>query len=146
MSIDSIRSLLSKMKLTPADDEMAVSAMRADNWIIFTDTSGDTVLITSHDDAVRQLREASRGNSKPTTQTFWSGAWLAGAPFYKGFDALWNALNLYAYEATVPIPKTSERQTIGRVKKLGKDFYLMEAESGEYGLVPIKDTGKWRLE
>ena len=41
---------------------------------------------------------------------------------------------------------TTESVGIGRAKRISRDWWLFESESGEYGLVATKDTVKWILD
>lgn len=146
MSVDTLNRQLAKLKLAGPDDEQSIGAMQADRWIVFGDSSGDTVLIADRDDVAREMRQLIQTGLGLSRERFWSGTWLGDAPYFKGLDAMWAALPVLPREATVGIPRSSERQTIGRVKRLGKDWLLLESESGDYALVPGKDAAKWRLE
>lgn len=146
MSVDTLNRQLVRLGLAGPDDEQSIGAMQADRWAIFGDASGDTVLIADRDDAARQLRQVIQGGAGLSRERFWAGDWMDDAPHFKGLDALWAALPASPRDATVAIPRSSERQTIGRVKRLGKDWLLLETEMGEYALVPAKDAATWRLD
>lgn len=115
---------------------------------MFGDAEGDSILIADKDDVAAKMRQVVQGKLGLTRERFWTGAWLGDAPYFnfKGYEALWSALSAEPREATVGIPRSSERQPVGRVKRLGKDWLLLESESGEYALIPAKDARKWRLE
>ena len=70
---------------------------------------------------------------------------MEDASHFKGLDELWARLRALPRDATIGIPRSSERQTIGRFKRLGKDWLLLETESGDYALVPAKvlPSGDW---
>lgn len=146
MSADTLNRQLAMLGLAGPDNEQSIGAMQADRWAVFGDASGDTLLIADRDDAARQLRQVIQGGTGLSRERFWAGDWLDDAPYFKSLDALWAALPALPRDATVAIPRSSERQTIGRVKRLGKDWLLLETEAGEYALVPAKDAGKWRLD
>lgn len=146
MSVDTINRQLASLGLAGPEDEQSIGVMQADRWAVFGDASGDSVLIADRDDAARQLRQVIQGARALSRERFWAGEWLEDAPFFRGFDALWTALPAEPREATVGIPRSSERQSIGRVKRLGKDWLLLETETGEYALVPAKDAARWRLD
>lgn len=146
MSVDTINRQLASLGLAGPDNEQSVGAMQADRWAVFGDASGESVLIADKDDAARQLRQIIQGRLGLTRERFWTGAWMEDAPYFKGLDAFWAGLPAQPREATVAIPRSSERQAIGRVKRLGKDWLLLESETGEYALVPAKDAARWRLD
>lgn len=146
MSADTLNRQLVKLGLAGPDNEQSIGAMEADRWAVFGDAGGETVLIVDKDDAARQLRQVIQSRLGLTRAGFWAGLWLEDAPYYKGLDALWVALPALPRDATVGIPRSAERQTIGRVKRLGKDWLLLETETGDYALVPAKDAAKWRIE
>lgn len=120
--------------------------MQTDRWAVFGDTSGQTMLVADVDDAGRQLRQVIQGGVGLSRERFWSGSWQEDAPYFKGLDGLWAGLPVPPRDATVGIPRSSERETIGRVKRLRKDWRFLEAESGDYALVPARDAAKCRLE
>lgn len=146
MSMDTINRQLASLGLAGPEDEQSIGAMQVDVWAVFGDASGDNMLIADKDDAARQLRQVIQARLALTRDSFWAGEWLEDAPYFKGLDALWTALPAQPREASVPIPRSSERQAIGRVKRLGKDWLLLESETGDYALVPAKDAAKWRLD
>lgn len=146
MSVDTLNRQLARLGLAGPDNEQSIGIMQADRWAIFGDAEGDYVLIADRDDAARQLRQVIQGGAGLSRERFWAADWLDDAPHFKGLDALWGALPALPREATVAIPRNSERQTIGRVKRLGKDWLLLETESGEFALVPAKDAARWRLD
>lgn len=146
MSADTLNRQLAKLGLAGPNDEQSIEAMQADRWAVFGDASGETMLIADVDEAGRQLRQVIQSSFGLTREGFWAGSWLDDAPYFKGLDELWAGLSALPRDATIGIPRSSERQAIGRVKRLGKDWLLLEAESGDYALVPAKDAAKWRLE
>lgn len=146
MSAETLNRQLAKLGLAGPNDEQSIGAVLAGRWAVFGDDNGETVLIADVDDAGQQLRQVIQTGYGLTREDFWSGSWLEDAPYFKGLDELWAGLSAVPRDATIGIPRSSERQTIGRVKRLGKDWLLLEAESGNYVLVPAKDAVKWRLE
>lgn len=146
MSVDTLNRQLARLGLAEPENEQSIGAMQVDRWVVFGDASGDSVLIADRDDAARQLRQMLQGGAGLSRERFWAGDWLDDAPHFKGLDALWAGLPASPRDATVAVPRSSERQSIGRVKRLGKDWLLLETETGEYALVPAKDAARWRLD
>lgn len=145
MSLDRILQQLSRLKLSSPGDELSIGAIKAGPYIVFGDATGETVLIAEHDHASRMLSTAARSNGQIPRDFFWSGKWLEGLPFYRGFENLWDALPREPRDVSVAVPRSSERMSIGRAKKLDKDLWLFESENGEYALVPSKETARWIL-
>lgn len=145
MSLDRILQQLSRLKLSSPEDEMSIGAMKAGPYIVFGDAAGETTLIVEHDHASRMLSVAVQSNRQMPREFFWSGKWLEGMPFYRGFENLWEALPREPRDISVAVPRSSERMGIGRAKKLDKDLWLFESENGEYALVPSKETARWIL-
>ena len=132
--------------LTKLDDEKAVSVQALSPWYLFSDATGERMLIARADDVSQKLNEISYRMGRVTPEQFWSGSWLESAPRYRSLDALWRGLPSDPHIVNVLAPKTVEKICIGRAKKLNRDFWLFESEEGEYGLVPERDARKWFFE
>lgn len=146
MSLERVRTQLGKFGLAKANDEMAVAVQPLLPYYLFSNATGESLLIAGAEDVSQRLNKISYQMGRLTHEEFWSGIWLEKAPHYRGFDELWGALAAEPFTVSVSVPKESERLCIGRAKKLNKDFWLFESESGEYGLVPERETRKWYIE
>lgn len=146
MSLERVRTQLGKFGLAKPNDEMAVAVQPILPYYLFSDSIGETFLIARADDVSQRLNEISYHMGRLTPEQFWSGSWLDKAPRYRGFDELWGSLAAEPFTVSVSVPKTTERLCIGRAKKLNRDFWLFESESGEYGLVPERETRRWHME
>ena len=146
MSLERVRTQLGKFGLAKPNDEMAVAVQPILPYYLFSDSIGETFLIARADDVSQRLNEISYHMGRLTPEQFWSGSWLDKAPRYRGFDGLWESLAAEPFTVSVSVPKTTERLCIGRAKKLNRDFWLFESESGEYGLVPERETRRWHME
>ena len=146
MSLERVRAQLGKFGLAKPNDEMAVTVQSLSPYYLFSDSIGETFLIARADDVEQRLNAISYNMGKLTYEQFWSGVWLGRVPHYRGFDELWESLAAEPFTVSVSVPKASERLYIGRAKKLNKGIWLLESESGEYGLVPEQEAQKWYLE
>ena len=146
MSLERVRAQLGKFGLAKPNDEMAVTVQSLSPYYLFSDSIGETFLIARADDVEQRLNAISYNMGKLTYEQFWSGVWLGRVPHYRGFDELWESLAAEPFTVSVSVPKTTERLCIGRAKKLNRDFWLFESESGEYGLVPERETRRWYME
>lgn len=146
MSLERVRTQLGKFGLAKPNDEMAVAVQPILPYYLFSDSIGETFLIARADDVSQRLNEISYHMGRLTPEQFWIGSWLDKAPRYRGFDELWESLAAEPFTVSVSVPKTTERLCIGRAKKLNRDFWLFESESGEYGLVPERETRRWHME
>ena len=146
MSLERVRTQLGKFGLAKPNDEMAVAVQPILPYYLFSDSIGETFLIARADDVSQRLNEISYHMGRLTPEQFWSGSWLDKAPRYRGFDELWESLAAEPFTVSVSVPKTTERLCIGRAKKLNRDFWLFESESGEYGLVPEREMRRWHME
>lgn len=143
MSIDRIRVQLGKLGLAGPEDEMSVQAMDIGPYIFFGDNGGDNQLIVDRDYASRSLNAIVYVNGRLTKEDFWHGSWLGTLMRYKGLDRLWSGMSSEALNVSVAQPRSSETVGIGRAKRISRDWWLFESESGEYALVPAKNTAKW---
>ena len=66
--------------------------------------------------------------------------WLGDLMRYRNLEKLWVGIRADPSTVSVAVPRTTETAGIGR------DWWLFESESGEYGLVATKDTVKWILD
>lgn len=146
MSLERVRMQLKGFGLAKSDDERSVAVQALLPWYLFSDATGDGILIARADDVSRRLNEISYRMGRLTHEQFWSGTWLESVPRYRSLDALWRGLSFDPYTVNILTPKTAEKICIGRAKKLSRDFWLFENEEGEYGLVPVRDTRKWFFE
>ena len=69
--------------------------------------------------------------------------WLGDLMRYRNLEKLWVGIRA---DPSVAVPRTTETVGIGRAKRISRDWWLFESESGEYGLVATKDTVKWILD
>ena len=146
MSLDRVRTQLGKFGLSRPNDEMSIAVQQLAPYFLFSDASGDSVIIALADDVSRRLNDLSYRMEPLTAEQFWEGGWLGNAPLYRGFDGLWEDLAARPSTVTVAVPRSSERLCIGRAKRLNRDFWLFETEDGQYGLVSERDTRRWQLE
>lgn len=146
MSLERVRMQLKGFGLAKPGDEKAVSVQVLSSWYLFSDATGDGMLIARVDDVSQKLNEISYRMGRLTPEQFWSGSWLESAPRYRSLDALWRGLPSDPHTVNVLAPKTAEKVCIGRAKRLCRDFWLFESEDGEYGLVPERETRKWFFE
>ena len=65
---------------------------------------------------------------------------------YRNLEKLWEGIRADPSTVSVAVPRTTETVGIGRAKRISRDWWLFESESGEYGLVATKDTVKWILD
>lgn len=146
MSLERVRTLLGKFGLTKPSDELAIQIIPLGPYIFFTDASGDNCLIVSEDYATQCLNSLSFRLGSLTRETFWSGKWLDTFMRYRSFDAFWGGLKPEPLSVSMAVPRTSETVGIGRAKRINRDWWLFEAETGEYSIVQNKDTEKWIIE
>lgn len=143
MSIDRIRVQLGKLGLAGPEDEMSVQVMEIGPYVFFGDNGGDNQLIVDRDYAGRSLNAIVYVNGRVSKEDFWQGTWLGELMRYKGLDRLWSGMPCEALNVSVAQPRSSETVGIGRAKRICRDWWLFESESGEYALVPAKNTVKW---
>lgn len=145
MSLAHIQQLLKKLELTTKDEESSIGAMQIGKDVVFGDASNETLLIVNLDDADRMLSKIAYANRSISPDMFWSGDWLEGQNFYRGYDELWNKLQSEPHDVSVSIPRSSETLGIGRAKWLSRDWWLFESDNGDYALVPTSDTKRWKM-
>lgn len=146
MSLVRIRMQLEKWELAREDDELGIGVMPVGPYLFFGDSSGDNQLIVSEDYVSRCLNQIAFRMGKLTREEFWSGKWLGELMRYKSLEKLWVGIRAEPSNVSVAVPRTTETVGIGRAKRISRDWWLFESESGEYGLVATKDTVKWILD
>ena len=72
--------------------------------------------------------------------------WLGDLMRYRNLEKLGVGIRADPSTVSVAVPQTTETVGIGRAKRISRDWWLFESESGEYGLVATKDTVKWILD
>lgn len=105
-------------------------------FLLFGDSTGDNLLIAREDYVSQRFNKISFNMQTLSREEFWSGRWLDSFMRYRGFEAFWAGLKA---------DSLSETTGIGRAKRISPDWWLFEAESGEYSLVQNRDTKKWIL-
>lgn len=92
----------------------------------------------------REVWRAIKVLHECTAQAFWDRSWLK-APSYDSLAEVWESLNTPQLDAAERLPRSSDYATVGRLRHFGPRTYLLQTESGEYGVVDEKQTSKWRL-
>ena len=114
-------------------------------FLLFGDSTGDNLLIAREDYVSQRFNKISFNMQTLSREEFWSGRWLDSFMRYRGFEAFWAGLKADSLDVQIAAPRTSETTGIGRAKRISPDWWLFEAESGEYSLVQNRDTKKWIL-
>lgn len=146
MGLDRVRTQLEKFGLAGKNDEMSVGVLSLPPFFMFGDEGGEHLLIAYADDVQREFNAIAYRMGSLSKDGFWSGSWLAGSPRYRGLDELWRKFDSPTYSISVSVPKSQDRCGIGRAKRINRDTWLFESDTGEYALVPERDTVKWRKE
>ena len=114
-------------------------------FLLFGDSTGDNLLIAREDYVSQRFNKISFNMQTLSREEFWSGRWLDSFMRYRGFEAFWAGLKADSLDVQIAAPRTSEPTGIGRAKRISPDWWLFEAESGEYSLVQNRDSKKWIL-
>ena len=146
MSLARIWMQLVKWGLAEEEDELSIGIMAVGPYLFFGDSSGDNQLIVSEDYASRCLNQIAFRMGKLSREEFWSGKWLGELMRYKSLEKLWGGIRVDPSDVSFSVPRTTETVGIGRAKRISRDWWLFESESGESGLVAAKDTVKWILD
>ena|GEM_PF-3311123 len=137
MSISLIAGKLGRLNLI--DPEGGGISLAPVGPLVFVSDGGDGFFVDP-----KAAWQDVRTLDKCTLEQFMGRAWLH-APSYETLADVWEAMDTPMWEAAERIPRSSDYATVGRLRRFGAKEYLIQTESGDYGIVDEKQTAKWRL-
>ncbi|WP_428560457.1 MAG: hypothetical protein ACP59X_09870 [Solidesulfovibrio sp. DCME] len=137
MSVDLIAAKLARMQLMDVDGEGVSVAMVGPMLYVSDGSSG---FYTDPKAAWRGIKAMD----KCSPDEFWDRAWL-DAPSYDSLAEVWDSLDTPQFDAADRPPRSPEFLPVGRLRKFGPREYLLQTDTGDYGVVDEKQVAKWRL-
>jgi len=138
MNLELIATKLLKLKLIDPDSGEGVAIAPA-GPLVFVSGGGSGFYVDP-----KALWADLKCLSECSMEQFWERNWLH-ATAYETLAEVWEAWASPQLDAAMRPPKSSDYISVGRVRSFGPKEYLIQSDSGEYGIVDEHQAQKWRL-